>query len=274
MNTKNEVVVGEVSITEKQKQQVGPEETKSSRTSQAKQEANRRNAQHSTGPNTPRGKKHSSRKSLKHGMLAKKAIYDENGKLQDEDLYAFQQDLFEQYGSDDVRVQVLIDLAVADYSRNLRAFNIDRTCWLENLALLNRYSVNSRKALLGDLKELADLRAERIAEQDEEASDEQDEPILESEVPPPSGAPEPPMSDNPSSEEVATSIPAATDSSDCEVPSSAPETEAAQDGSETLPEPLKEAPASACDAVTEVAEASDLDGLQDGPDTGFSTAIQ
>jgi hypothetical protein len=95
------------------------------------------------------------------------------------------------------------------------------------------------------LKELADLRAERIAEQDEEASDEQDEPFVDSEVPPPSDATEPPMSDNPSSEEVATGAPAATDSSDSEILSLDPETDAAQDGPETLPEPLKEDPSSA-----------------------------
>jgi hypothetical protein len=275
MKTKDEVVVEETSITEKQNQQAISEEGKSPCTSQAKREANRRNAQKSTGPTTPRGKKHSSLNALKHGMLSKKAIYDENGQLIDERLYAFQQELFQQYGSDDVRTQVLVDLAVADYSRNVRAFEMERKCkGLLDLALVHRYSGGSRKALIDDLKALADLRAERTAEQDEEASDEQDEPILESEVPPPGDAPEPPMSDNPSSQEVAASTPVATDSSDSEIPSLAPEIEAAQDGPETLLEPLKEAPASARDRVTEVPEASDLKALQDGTDTVLSTAIQ
>jgi hypothetical protein len=157
-----------------------------------------------------------------------------------------------------VRTQVLIDLAVADYSRNVRAFEIERRSrWLEDLSLVHRYSVGNRKALIDDLKALADLRAERTAEHDEEAGDEQDEPILELEVPPLSDAPEPPMSDDPSWEEVPASIPAATDSSG-RIPSLAPETEAAQDGTETLLEPLKEAPASVRDGVTEVLKASDL----------------
>ena len=38
--------------------------------SAAKLEANRRNAQHSTGPKTPEGKMQSRRNALKHGMLA------------------------------------------------------------------------------------------------------------------------------------------------------------------------------------------------------------
>jgi hypothetical protein len=275
MKTKDEVVVEEISVIEKQEQPAVTEETKSSPTSQAKQGANRRNARHSTGPITPRGKKHSSLSALKHGILSKKAIYDENGQLIDERLYAFQQDLFQQYGSDDVRAQVLIDLALADYSRNVRAFEMERRSrWLEDLSLVHRYSVGNRKALIDDLKALADLRAERTAEQDEEAGDEQDEPILESEVSPPGDAPEPQVSDNPSSEEVAAGTPAATDSSESEIPRLAPETEAAQEGPETLLESLKEAPAAARDGVTEVPKASDVEALQDATDTVLATAVR
>jgi hypothetical protein len=275
MKTNDEVVVEETSIPEKQEQTAVPEEAQSSRISQAKQDANRRNSKRSTGPTTPRGKKHSSRNALKHGMLSRRAIYDENGQLTDERLYAFQQDLFQQYGSDDVRTQVLIDLAVADYSRNVRAFEIERNSrWLQDLPHVHRYSVGNRKALIDDLKALADLRAERTAEQDEEASDERDERILESQVPPPGDAPELPMSDNASWEEVPACIPAATDSADNEILSLAPETEAAQDGPETLPESHEEAFASVRDGVTEVPEASDVEALQDGTDPVLSTAIQ
>jgi hypothetical protein len=51
--------------------------------SQSKLEANRRNAQLSTGPKTPEGKAASARNSLKHGLLASETV------LPDEDTEAF-----------------------------------------------------------------------------------------------------------------------------------------------------------------------------------------
>lgn len=51
--------------------------------SQAKIEANRRNARRSTGPRTPEGKARSSRNALKHGLFAGDAV------LPDEDRQAF-----------------------------------------------------------------------------------------------------------------------------------------------------------------------------------------
>jgi hypothetical protein len=290
MKTKEKVVVENTSITEKQEQQAVPEQMKPSGTSEAKQEANRRNAQCSTGPKTPRGKRNSSLNAVKHGMLSNKALYDENGRLKDEDLYAFRQDLFKQYGSNDVRTQVLVDLAVADYSRNMRAFEIERKSkWLEELALVHRYSVSNRKALIDDLKALADLRAERIAEQDEEACDEQDEgtsaeqdegtcdeldeTTLESQAPLPGEATEPPILDDSSSEDVATRPPDA-DSSSSEIPVLPLEIDAVQGASEMLQVPLEEAPASAQDAVTGVPEASHLEALPNDTDPALSTTVQ
>jgi hypothetical protein len=273
MQNKDHVVVEKASITEKQEHQTVPEGVRSSRTSEAKQEANRRNSQRSTGPITPRGKKNSSLNALKHGLLSNKALYDENGRLKDEGLYAFQRDLFEQYGSDDVRTQVLVDLAVADYSRNMRAFEIERkTTWLDSLALIHRYSVGNRKALIDDLKALADLRAERMAQQDQEAGDEENEPPLEPEVRLPNDATEPPMSDNPSSKEVAASTPAAADSSASEIPSPLG-TGAVRVPSEILQDPLEGTPASVHDGVIAEPEASDSEALQDG-DPALSTTIQ
>jgi hypothetical protein len=44
--------------------------------SERKREANRRNAQRSTGPTSPEGTQHSSRNALKHGLLAKEIVID------------------------------------------------------------------------------------------------------------------------------------------------------------------------------------------------------
>lgn len=54
-------------------------------TSQKQLEANRRNAQKSTGPQTPAGKAQSARNSLKHGLTAKDTVV-----LQNEPIEAFQ----------------------------------------------------------------------------------------------------------------------------------------------------------------------------------------
>ena len=50
------------------------ERTSTKQTSQRKIEANRRNALHSTGPKTERGKRAVSRNAIKHGLLARGAV--------------------------------------------------------------------------------------------------------------------------------------------------------------------------------------------------------
>jgi hypothetical protein len=57
-------------------------------TSSAKVEANRRNAKWSTGPKTPRGKKHSSRNAITHGLVTKKAGITSGPGKEDEDEFA------------------------------------------------------------------------------------------------------------------------------------------------------------------------------------------
>ena len=47
--------------------------------SERKADANRRNAQKSTGPNTPEGKRWSSRNSLKHGLCASRLLVSDTG---------------------------------------------------------------------------------------------------------------------------------------------------------------------------------------------------
>jgi hypothetical protein len=46
--------------------------------SEKKLQANRRNAQKSTGPKTPEGKARSSRNAIKHGLLAQQILIDDD----------------------------------------------------------------------------------------------------------------------------------------------------------------------------------------------------
>lgn len=74
------------------------ERTSSRQTSQRKIEANRRNALHSTGPKTERGKRAVSRNAIKHGLLAREAVITqgrgaENLEEFEKLLVAFREDL-------------------------------------------------------------------------------------------------------------------------------------------------------------------------------------
>jgi hypothetical protein len=87
--------------------------------------ANRANAKKSTGPRTQRGKGYSKLNSFKHGLLAKKVMFDDRGKLLDPELFGLYEALCEQYGTDDIRVQLLLDTLIMDCWRMKQALELE-----------------------------------------------------------------------------------------------------------------------------------------------------
>jgi len=94
--------------------------------SEAKRAANRQNAQKSTGPKTPEGKKRASRNAVKHGLLARQILIDDgdpNEKPKDFDqlLAALTND----YQPADTREQLLIERVAVCYWRLRRAYRFE-----------------------------------------------------------------------------------------------------------------------------------------------------
>ena len=87
--------------------------------------ANRANAKKSTGPRTQRGKGYSRLNSFKHGLFAKKVMFDDRGKLLYPELFGLYEALCEQYGTDDIRVQLLLDTLIMDCWRMKQALELE-----------------------------------------------------------------------------------------------------------------------------------------------------
>ena len=97
--------------------------TNPSPVSAAKLEANRRNAQHSTGPRTDTGKEHSRQNALKHGILAPVALHTKGAGAEDSELF--------QHLLDDLRR----DLKPVGTQEDLVVQNIGICYWRERRAL-------------------------------------------------------------------------------------------------------------------------------------------
>ena len=80
-------------------------------TTEAKVEANRVNAQNSTGPQTPEGKERSSRNALKHGLFSRQAVLASEDPQEFEE---FRQALFDDLGPQGAVQEMLADLAVRE----------------------------------------------------------------------------------------------------------------------------------------------------------------
>ena len=107
-------------------------------TSDAKRQANRRNAQNSTGPKTAEGKAASSLNALKHGLTSKQLIlFDET----EEDFDAFLADLVADYAPVDSAESILVERIAVTHWRLRRvwraeaaAFNNDAKATLRQRA--------------------------------------------------------------------------------------------------------------------------------------------
>ena len=122
-----------------------------------KLQANRENAKKSTGPKTARGKANSRFNALKHGLCAKRGLFSSQGKLVDEDLLKLLESLQEQYGGDDVRVQLLCDAIATEHWRQGQGVRFEMKFLNEGdihfgsqggMSVLQRYLASSQRALL------------------------------------------------------------------------------------------------------------------------------
>src|SRR4051812_40993261 len=85
-------------------------------------EANRRNAQKSTGPKTEEGKSKSKFNSLKHGMTAEVAVLPHEDKFSYEEL---RQTTIESYQPANGAELMLVELVAINYWRLMRALRVE-----------------------------------------------------------------------------------------------------------------------------------------------------
>ena len=132
-----------------------------------KLESNRANSKKSTGPKTARGKANSRFNAVKHGLCAKRLIFSSQGKLLDADLLQLLQSLQAQYGSDDVRVQLLCDAIVTEYWRQGQSLRFEMQFLSQGdihfgnqggMSGLQRYLTGSQRALLKNLELLYEIQ--------------------------------------------------------------------------------------------------------------------
>ena len=155
-------------------------------------EANRKNAQKSTGPKTPEGKARSRVNAMKHGLLAERVITPED--VSDEgfsDFFLMYYELFEQYDPEGRIEEELVERIISLLWRLKRTLKIEQQILLDGifkssnpqtrlgeaflrdanagngLAKLSRYEVMLERSLFRATSELERLQTKRmIAEAD------------------------------------------------------------------------------------------------------------
>lgn len=143
--------------------------------SERKVQANRKNAQKSTGPKTERGKRYSSFNAVTHGMLAKKVMYAADGKLVDEDLRRVHEQLRDELGRGDIASELLTELVAIDYWHLQKGLEYERKYLSPGgadfhpqgaMPTLTRYMTSNRRAFEKTLTTLMQLRAQSGAAAD------------------------------------------------------------------------------------------------------------
>ncbi len=98
-------------------------------TSDAQRAANRRNAQHSTGPKTPEGKAASSLNALRHGLCSKQLIlFDEK----EEDFDGFLGDLIADYAPADLPEAILVERIAVTHWRLRRVWRAEAAAFTDD----------------------------------------------------------------------------------------------------------------------------------------------
>ena len=149
--------------------------------SERKREANRRNAQQSTGPKTELGKRISRCNAVRHGILARKTLME---RLPDDpELSDYYERLKAENPSEDLFTEFLREdtlYAYASYSRALDyEHKMDERGRWNSIGfgdVLSRYISTNRRALLHNFKALRKLEAERC-EQEAEAVEENEQEV-------------------------------------------------------------------------------------------------
>ena len=98
--------------------------------SEKKLQANRRNAQKSTGPKTPEGKAQSSRNAIKHGLLAQQILIDDDDDPNErqEDFDQLLNGLIEDYQPSGCTENLLIERIAICFWRLRRAYRYEAQC--------------------------------------------------------------------------------------------------------------------------------------------------
>jgi hypothetical protein len=147
--------------------------------SQRKLDANRANAEKSTGPRTPAGKAKSRFNAVKHGLLAKQLMFSEQGQPQDESLHVLVESLSAKYGTGDVVTELLIEGIVADYWRGRAGLALEIDCIGRKagrisidfiIGNLHRYNIANHRSLIKSLEILEKLGPEKKAAEKIDAS--------------------------------------------------------------------------------------------------------
>jgi hypothetical protein len=138
-------------------------------TSSCKIEANRRNAQRSTGPNTPEGKAKSSQNSITHGLFVTKFL---NGAAPEAvaEIEALAEGIREHYHPVGVLEEILVQKIVVETARYDRVLGFEpqvltrqHAFMLPGVDRLARYTTSTSRALFRAIEELERLQAARKA---------------------------------------------------------------------------------------------------------------
>lgn len=158
--------------------QIRPAEATSSR----KIEANRRNAQHSTGPKTPEGKAKSSRNATTHGIFVRQFLHGAAPETVAE-IEALAAGMRECYKPEGILEEILVQKIVVETARYGRVLELEhlepkvaRIDFLNLLDRVVRYTTSTSRALFRAVQELERLQAARKAR---ESSADSSSPLFE-----------------------------------------------------------------------------------------------
>ena len=154
------------------------QETAKKSTSSRKAEANRRNAQRSTGPKTPEGKARSSQNAVTHGIFVKKFL---NGAAPETivEMEALAAGIREHYEPADMLEEMLLQKIVIEAGREHRVlafeqkFEQSSSSPIHLVACLGhvvRYTTSTSRALYRAIQELERVQAARKARESAAAS--------------------------------------------------------------------------------------------------------
>jgi hypothetical protein len=125
--------------------------------SQRKLDANRANAKKSTGPQTARGKAHSRRNAVQHGLTSAAVLFHSDGTPVDPELRQLWESLHAKFGSGNATTDALINNAVSEWAHQTEAVRLEQgfseiATRLRHrgvgLASFHRYLTKSQRALL------------------------------------------------------------------------------------------------------------------------------
>jgi len=130
-------------------------------------QANRRNAQDSTGPLTPQGKAASSLNALRHGYYARSVLLPGEDQAEFDDLCNSQQACWQPQGQaeldlvEEMVASKWIKIRLTRFARTLDRLNLDPSRQLVEFDRLDRYLNRVQNRYLRAQKELRSLRRDR-----------------------------------------------------------------------------------------------------------------